>query len=254
MRALSVAGVLVLSGVAAVGARSARAEIVTIGANRDNTLFQDEAGSLSNGAGTAVFAGNTTRGFGVRRGLFNFKVQDFIPADAVITRAELVLYCDRSHSNTVSMGLHAMNASWGEGASFTGLGGGTQAERGDATWTTRFYGIGPEWTRPGGDFASAASALLNVSGSGRSYTWSGAGLVADVQRWVSNSETNFGWLLKAENETSIGTAKRFVSREGDPAGRTPRLVVEYTVVPAPGVMTLAALGGVMAGRRRSRRA
>lgn len=251
MRACSVVGVLVLSGgLCGSWVSRASADLITIGANRDNTLFEDPTGSLSNGAGTALFAGNTTRGNGVRRALLNFKVQDFIPADAIITRAELTLFCDRSHGNSSSMGVHAMNASWGEGASFTGLGGGAQAERGDATWTTRFFGIGPEWARPGGDFASPASALLNVSSSGRAYTWSGAGMVADVQRWVSNPDGNFGWLIKAENETPIGTAKRFVSREGDPSARRPKLVIEYTVVPAPGVLAVAGLGGLAALRRR----
>lgn len=230
-------------------AGAANADIVTIAAGRDNTLFEDETGSLSNGSGTAIFAGATTRN-GVRRGLLSFKVQDFIPEGAVVTRAELVLYCDHARGSNTAMGLYAMEASWGEGASFTGLGGGVQAERGDATWTSRFYDIGPSWSRAGGDFASEASATINVGGAFRSYTWGGAGVVADVQRWVDNPEENFGWMLKAINEAATGQAKRFVSREGDPANRQPKLIVEYTIVPAPGAMAVLAMGGLVASRRR----
>lgn len=228
---------------------SAQAEIVTIGAGKDNTLFQDEAGSLSNGIGPSIFAGVTSR-FGARRGLLSFKVQDFLPEGAVVSRAELTLYAERARGSNVAMGLHRTLASWGEGASFTGLGGGVQAERGDATWTSRFYDIGPAWTTVGGDFAAAASAVTNVGSAFRSYTWSGAGLVADIQRWADDPTQNFGWLLKAESEARTGEAKRFTSREGTPENRRPRLLIEYTVVPTPGSAGLLVLAGLLSNRRR----
>lgn len=235
--------------VLSVCAASVQAEIVTIGAGKDNTLFQDEAGSLSNGIGPAIFAG-VTSGSGVRRGLLSFKVQDVLPPGAVVTRAEMTLYSDRARGSNVQMGLHRVLASWGEGMSYTGLGGGVQAERGDATWTSRFYDIGPAWTNVGGDFQAAASAVTNVGSAFRSYTWSGAGLVADIQRWADNPDENFGWLLKAESEIRTGEAKRFVSREGTPEARRPRLLIEYTVVPTPASAGVLVMAGLMAGRRR----
>lgn len=231
MRCVSSLALVAVAGVAVVCPAEAGADVVTIVANRDNTLFQDETGSLSNGAGTGVFAGVTTNN-GARRALLSFKVQDFIPAGAVVTRAELTLYSDRARGTNTAMGIHRMVASWGEGTSFTGLGNGVDAERGDATWTTRFFQIGPEWINRGGDFVPAASTVINVGSAFRSYVWSGAGMVADVQRWVDNPDENYGWLLKAEDESLTGRAKRFVSREGDPENRRPRLLVEYTP-PAP---------------------
>jgi hypothetical protein len=231
-----------------VAATHARADLVTLDPNRDNTLFEDPTGSLSNGTG-ALFAGATVNN-GVRRALLSFKVQDFIPAGALITRAELTLWCDRSRSGITAFGLHALEASWGEGESYTGLGGGIQAERNDATWTTRFYQVGPDWSTPGGDFADRASAVANVSTSGRATTWSGAGLVADVQRWIDNPDTNVGWLLKAQDETSTGRAKRFASREDPTASRRPRLLIEYTVVPTPSSLASLAAAGLLASRRR----
>ena len=43
-------------------AGSARADQVTLAASRDNTLFSED-GTLSNGAGDHLFAGNTKDGF-----------------------------------------------------------------------------------------------------------------------------------------------------------------------------------------------
>jgi hypothetical protein len=51
-------------------------------------------------------------------------------------------------------------------------------------------------------------------------------MVADVQSWLlAGPENNFGWLLLG-NETVEGTAKSFVSREGEepvqePEGKKP---------------------------------
>ena len=39
------------------------------------------------------------------------------------------------------------------------------------------------------------------------YTWSGSGLLADVQSWVSNPASNFGWVILA-NEIDAGSAKQ----------------------------------------------
>lgn len=243
-----ISAVLLVCAVAGVTAR-AHGEIITFAPTRDNTLFEDSTGTLSNGSGPSLFAG-VTSSFGVRRGLLAFKLQGFIPADAIITRVEVTLYCDRARGSDVNMGLHAMDSSWGEGASFTGLGGGVQAERGDATWLSRFYGSGPEWRTAGGDFVATPSAVAAVGGSGRFYTWSGAGLIADVSRWIADSESNHGWVLKAESEVRTREAKRFASREASNESRRPKLLVEFTRVPSPGVGAVGALTVLFVSRRR----
>jgi hypothetical protein len=55
-------------------------------------------------------------------------------------------------------------------------------------------------------------------------------LIADVQHWVAHPEENFGWLLKAEDESPAQTARQFSSRETTNA---PVLHVEYSTGPAP---------------------
>ena len=74
----------------------------------------------------------------------------------------------------------------------------------DATWIHRFYDGSSKppppnpnhWTTPGGDFNPTASASRSVGANG-SYTWgSTAQLAADVQSWLDNPASNFGWLVK----------------------------------------------------------
>ena len=52
-----------------------------------------------------------------------------------------------------------------------------------------------------------------INGLG-SYTFGpNTNLVADVQQWLLNPATNFGWALISESENTLFTARRFGSRE-----------------------------------------
>src|SRR4029079_15536062 len=63
------------------------------------------------------------------------------------------------------------------------------------------------------------------------YSWSGSGVVADVQSWVSNPATNFGWGIIG-NEVTAARAARFSSGENTTA--PPQLSVTYQVTgPTP---------------------
>jgi hypothetical protein len=59
-------------------------------------------------------------------------------------------------------------------------------------------------------------------------SWSGPGLVADVQAWLDNPTGNFGWLLKAD-EATLATARRYDSRENSEPTFRPALTVEYAL-------------------------
>ena len=120
-----------------------------------------------------------------------------------------------------------MSRDWGEGASDAGDPGGigAQAEPGDATWIHTFYNTS-FWTTPGGDFSPTLSATTTVSTVDTTYTWSGSGLVADVQAWVSNPASNFGWVIRGD-EVNAGSAQRFNTREN--SSNPPQLTVTYQV-------------------------
>ena len=202
---------------------------MTLGASSDNTLYEAQ-GSLSNGAGEHLFAGNTNLG-DARRALLHFDLAAAgVPPTATVDSVHLTLTMSRSQTPAPqSVALHRVSAAWGEGASnaVNEEGMGAPATAGDATWTQRFFG-GGAWTVPGGDFVSAPSATLQVA-QVAAYTWrSTPAMVSDVQAWVQEPARNHGWILIG-NESAVRTAKRFDSRSNvAPPGR-PSLAVFYKV-------------------------
>lgn len=227
-----------------LGTHGALGTIVRLPAAQDNTIFEDS--ELSDGRGTGLFVGKTATG-STRRALLSFDLSS-IPAGSTIVNASLTLHMSRTVTSSEPVELHVCLASWGEGASNSstgGGGGGAPASLGDATWTQRSFGNSLLWLTAGGDFRSQASAVAGVAGV-NFYSWGGAGVVGDVQAWVNNSVTNFGWFVTG-NEGSPQTAKRFDSREATNPSFAPVLEVEY--VPAPGCLLI--MGTVLVrGRRR----
>ena len=107
----------------------------------------------------------------------------------------------------------------------SGEGDGIQATAGDATW---FYSVfsSQRWATPGGDFVAGASASASVGGLGK-YQWSGSGMAADVQQWLTNGAANFGWILTG-NESVAGTSKQFDTRENTTPANRPALTIDFT--------------------------
>jgi len=209
--------------------------------SRDNTLYEDPAGQLSNGQGIYFFEGKTGNDL-LRRGLIAFDLTS-IPAHATVTDASLSLFLSMTQQGAPqAVSLSKALQDWGEGASNAGDpgGGGAQAAAGDATWLHNFYNLG-FWAAPGGDFSPSISASTIVGTVNTTYTWGGSGLIADVQGWVSNSTGNFGWVIRG-NEIDTGSAQRFNS--GENSSNPPQLTVTYQVsgptptatpTPTPGV-------------------
>jgi spore coat protein A len=206
---------------------------VTVAATLDNTLYQDAAGSVSNGAGTKLIVSKNAAGQ-ICRGTLRFQLAPAIPSNATITAATLTLYNAETGTGAADVTVSHATADWGEG---TSAASGTEttgapATTGDATWIHRFY-PGTTWTTAGGDFVAASSALTNVAGEGF-YSWSSGSLLADVQNWVSQPATNHGWILRGrESGPSGGAVKRFESRESADPARRPTLRITYTA-PPPG--------------------
>ena len=207
---------------------------VQVVASRDNTLYEDEDGALSNGAGTYLFVGNTSQtdpGLDTRRALVRFDLAGVVPAGSVVTAATLTLYVSRAPSSAAfSVSVHRLLADWGEAGSNDAQneGNGAPAEHGDASWLYTFYDH-DTWATPGGDFAAAASATTAVGPPAQSYAWSSPQLRADVQAWVDAPGANFGWLVRGD-ESAARTSKRFNSREdtSSAGARRPRLSLTFT--------------------------
>jgi hypothetical protein len=211
----------------AVTAAPLHAAVRTLSAAADNTLYQNPAGTLSNGAGPGVFVGSTS-GLLVRRAVVRFDTAPIIPFGSTVNSAEYRLTLNRpSVGPYASIDIHRLTASWGEGASNASTmgepgGAGTLATAGDATWIHRAFNT-TTWSTPGGDFAPAsASATPAQVGV---VAFSSTALNNDVQRWIDTPTENFGWLAKVSDESVAGSAMRFDSREAGAAG--PALVVNF---------------------------
>ena len=201
-------------------------ESVTIAADRHSTLYESDDGSRSNGAGENFFVGRTNGG-ALRRGLVRFPVESAVPDGATVTSVRLVLHLSRSSSEDQPVSLHRVLADWGEGPSIAEFQGGTggPSESNDATWVHRFWDT-ETWTTPGGEFEQVSSATTDVALLSDEFTWTSDQMVDDVQRWLDDPETNFGWLLKG-NEDIDQTTKRFRSRESPRDAERPALLVEF---------------------------
>jgi len=206
-------------------ASSARAAIINIMPSKDNTLyeFDPDEGDNSNGAGFHFFAGETVMSE-LRRGVLAFDIAGSIPPGSIITSVTLSMNMSRTHGDTArTIELHKLLADWGEGTSIAPgeEGDGAPAMPNDATWRYRFFDT-IFWAMQGGDFSATISASQSVGPLGQ-YTWNSAQMVADVQSWVDNAASNFGWLVLGD-ESALGSAKRFDTRE---SASPPVLTIEY---------------------------
>jgi len=219
---LTLALVAILDG---IGPSFAMAQLANINPLKDNTLYEyvPADGDLSNALGFHFFAGETAMGE-LRRGVLAFDIAGNIPAGSTILGVTLSLNMSRTGVDTArTVELHKLLADWGEGTSqATGDEGmGAPATPNDATWRHRFFDT-IFWTTEGGDFSGTVSASQSVGPVGV-YTWSSSQMRADVQSWLDDPPSNFGWLVLGD-ESGILTAKRFDTRE---SASPPVLTIQY---------------------------
>lgn len=220
---------------------------------RDATLFE-EVEERASGAGPHLFSGLTATNLR-RRALLAFDIASSIPEGSTVLDVELTIDVDRAQlGRTIRFELRRVTSDWGEGASAADVPGGRGAppEPGDATWTHTFFDT-DDWTTAGGDFEAAGSGSADLFGLGMA-TFTGAGLASDVQTWLDDPGTNYGWALVGE-EAATMNAIRFLSRE---SGTGPALSVTYAAPPGTtaiptasslGLALLALILGVASVRR-----
>jgi len=220
---------------------------VVLGPSKDNTLYESSTGDISNGAGSNFIAGETNVGL-LRRGVIAFDIADNIPAGATINSVSLSLHMSQTSGGAATVQLARLSADWGEGTSNAdgSPGRGASATTDDATWVYPFYGATTTWTNSGGDFATTASAFTSVDDVG-SYTWgSTSKMVADVQGWLDDSSSNFGWIVLGD-ESEAQTAKRFDSKENATDANRPALTIDYTTAAASALAVSGLPSSVTAG-------
>ena len=196
--------------------------VVNLNAAKDNTIYSENTNS--NGIGEHFFAGKTASG-ATRRGLIQFNLAT-IPSGSTITSVTLTLYGTKV-INTGGIGLHKLTQNWGEGTSdaASNEGTGITATTNDATWIHSFF-PSSNWTTTGGSFSGTVSASIPTVVAGINNMIDG-GLIADVQGFVNNSATNFGWIIRG-TETGTNTAIRFGTKDNLTSTFRPVLKVTYS--------------------------
>jgi hypothetical protein len=174
--------------------------------------------------------------------LFRFDIVPALPPEATIESATLTLVVTRQPNAGYVPGifdLYRVLRPWGEGNQTApeghspGLGG--PARKDEATWNDRFALTTQRWARPGGeatnDYLATPSASQVIYDVGNSpYTFGPTlEMAADVQLWLRHPETNYGWILICEGESTPFTARRFGSRED--TNNAPQLDIEYLLPP-----------------------
>ena len=166
-----------------------------------------------------------------------------IPAGATIESVTLQMRQSTPRPDVTQreVSLHRVLKDWGEGASDAdggsgaGSGGadGAPAAEGDATWLHTFFS-GTLWANPGGDFDDSPSGSRPVGPDGY-YQWASEQMVADVQAWVEDPDSNFGWLIRGQEslDGASNTAKRFTSRDATAVNTRPELTVVFSQTPRP---------------------
>jgi hypothetical protein len=208
----------------------------------DSTLYESTTDGNAGGF-VGFFVGLTAESVGNRRrAVIRFDTSS-IASDEIVREVSLRLVVERTRGVADTHSLHRITAPWVEGNG-TGIGsgggaGGT-AVPGAVTWNSREH-LSTPWTTPGGDFAAAASASAAARTAGASVLWADDnprdGMAADVQSWISDPATNFGWLIRGE-ETRLLTARRYHSSESAGAVQ-PTLTITLitrTDVPTDGLL------------------
>lgn len=184
------------------------------------------------GSTSPITAGTTgpAAGFKSSRGLLRFSLSNSIPSDAIITSAALTVKVIQAPPMPApsTFDLRKLLRAWNE----------------SSTWNTRLQPSSP-WSASGAsapvDFSSIVTQTNSIPGTG-TYTFiSNSNMVADVQSWVLNPGSNFGWILISESQGVAFTERQFASREDMP--NAPALVVQFTVPAKPPVLTLLPRAG-----------
>jgi len=255
---------------AVCGAAAAHAQtVITVPALQDTSIFQNSVNN-SDGGGPGIFAGTNGTG-SPRRGLIEFNLSS-IPSGATITSVQLTLTLGQTPGtfSNATVDFYDITKSWSQGTAESGASGiggtgnGAPASTGDATWNDESYSASSPtlWTTAGGDRSSTLSGALSITNAtlNTAYTASStAQMVADVQGWLNNPSTNFGWELINADEADASTVLGFYSSEWDNAHfngsstQVPALQVTYTPAPEPASGALLGTAAIsLLGLRRRR--
>jgi hypothetical protein len=210
---------LLIIGVATSGSAGS----YSVPASHDAMIFATSMGvdtGNASGMGPAMFAG-ADGGSSMKRSLVTFDLaQASIPSNATIDSVEMDLIVGQIAGSGMggnggaypsrTIRVYHLTTAWNEGSSgsptSTGIGGTGQGYTiltGDTSWHYTNYS-GSTWTTSGGDYNATEIANTTLTAPfsvGQTSHWSSAGMVSDVQSWLSTPSGYHGWLIKSDLET-----------------------------------------------------
>ncbi len=216
-----------------IAALAGDSESVAMIASRDGTLYDDPLGFLTNSAGDFTFVGRN-RSNNERRTAIGFDLPPELQGGVTITSVSLRMRVNMTNAPGSTITMHKLLGNWTEGTSNPpgNEGPGANATPGDVSWLHRSYDNANTdlWDTPGGDFLPAISASSPAASAGSFMTFSGPGMVADVQDAVDAFDNGegvvfFSWLLQ-----KTGGAVALNTRESTVA---PVLTITYEVAAEP---------------------
>ena len=241
---------------AVFAANQSDAQQVQVDTTRDSAFF-DLAPNNNFGNHTHVPVG-TANNFSVRRSVFFFDVAAAIPAGATITNATFEFDVTQQGGSQGQVGadfvLHRLTSDWDEGTGETNLG---QKTFDGCSWVDSLAGV--PWNTPGGDFdATLLGSVFVNNPSGDLATFElgdgNADMVAAVQGMLDSPTTNYGFLMKIDDESLLGSAARVTSREDDDPtfnGFAARLIIDFSAGADPTEVPASSLtvfrGNVVSG-------
>jgi hypothetical protein len=187
-------------------------------ANTTDSYLREQLPNNNYGGSTRIIAGTQLFSSRNYRGIIWFNLSH-IPNNSIAESANLSLYFydipgidtagDRTH------GVHRIQQSparpW---------------EELDVTWND--YNSSNSWTTAGGDFNATPTDIQNLS-SAVEDTWIAYNVTVDVQDFINNPSTNFGWIIKDQDESTILTRRYYRSSEYWNISLTPKLDISFSV-------------------------
>ncbi|MBI3853724.1 MAG: DNRLRE domain-containing protein [Verrucomicrobia bacterium] len=158
------------------------------------------------------------------RALLQFDIAANLPSNAIITAAALTVKVTKAPMTAVNstFDLRKVLVSWSES---------------DATWSNRMAAT--PWSTNGGgigvDFSSIISQTNFITGTGLYTFVSNSNLVADVQNWLLNLGSNFGWVVISELQGTNFTERTLASRED--TANAPSLAIQFSLPATPPTLT-----------------
>lgn len=182
---------------ASPAALNAAADEVIIPPSKDSYIASNDR-NRNFGFDTLVRFGFSDGGLGATRPLFKYKVEDFLPSDAVISKAELHIYMTAIRDTDPSRGYaaHELTQAWDEGA---------------VTWNNS-PAYGPE---------------IGRGTLGSSPGWQVTTITDEVKDWLKNPQNNKGVILIGDERPGQNHERDYFSRQATSTGLTPYLKVTF---------------------------